>query len=325
MSAANNANATAGRDTLSIDFPNEEIRSVLRNVADLYQLNIIIPETLQGRTTVKLANVTWRQVFTTVLDPVGYTFVEDGNIIRIVAGRPAGQTPANPAGQQPPARPGPIPSEPQTFLGVETLGAPHTVAEHIGKPDVTGVVVISVLSGSPADGVIQPNDILLALDDQKLADQAQFSGLVRSRKSGDGITLTYFRSGREGRVAVKLGQRKPSDLPALGAIYSTNPEFEEIPPGERTAAEAELAQHGMVALRDSATFLPGDFQIARESGAGIVELKKASGSVSVVVRDRTGAVTLSGPYNTAAEQKAAPVAVQAQVEYLLELAKRGPF
>jgi beta-lactamase regulating signal transducer with metallopeptidase domain len=73
----------AGGDTFSVDFPNEEIRSVLRNVAELFDINIIIPETLQGRTSVKLQNVTWQQVFKTVLDPVGYTYFQEGNIIRI--------------------------------------------------------------------------------------------------------------------------------------------------------------------------------------------------------------------------------------------------
>ncbi len=75
----------AGRDTLSVDFPDEDVRNILRNVADLFELNIIMPETLQGKTTIKLRDVTWRQIFQNVLDPVGYTYVEDGNIIKIVS------------------------------------------------------------------------------------------------------------------------------------------------------------------------------------------------------------------------------------------------
>jgi type II secretory pathway component GspD/PulD (secretin) len=75
----------AGRDTLSVDFPDEDVRNILRNVADLFELNIIMPETLQGKTTIKLREVTWRQIFSNVLDPVGYTYIEDGNIIKIVS------------------------------------------------------------------------------------------------------------------------------------------------------------------------------------------------------------------------------------------------
>jgi type IV pilus assembly protein PilQ len=76
---------SSGRDTLSVDFPDEDVRNILRNVADLFELNIIMPESLQGKTTIKLRDVTWRQIFQSVLDPVGYTYVEEGNIIKIIA------------------------------------------------------------------------------------------------------------------------------------------------------------------------------------------------------------------------------------------------
>ncbi len=72
------------KDTLSVDFPDEDIRNILRNVADLFELNLVMPDTLQGRTSIKLRDVTWRQIFKVVLQPVGYTYVEDGNIIKIV-------------------------------------------------------------------------------------------------------------------------------------------------------------------------------------------------------------------------------------------------
>jgi type IV pilus assembly protein PilQ len=76
---------TKNKDTLSVDFPDEEIRTILRNVADLFELNLVIPDTLQGRTSLKLREVTWRQIFQVILSPIGYTFVEDGNIIKIVS------------------------------------------------------------------------------------------------------------------------------------------------------------------------------------------------------------------------------------------------
>ncbi|MFH1499714.1 MAG: secretin N-terminal domain-containing protein [Verrucomicrobiota bacterium] len=72
------------KDTLAVDFPDEDIRSILRNVADLFELNLVIPDTLQGRTSIKLRDVTWRQIFSVILQPIGYTFVEDGNIIKVV-------------------------------------------------------------------------------------------------------------------------------------------------------------------------------------------------------------------------------------------------
>lgn len=86
---------TAGKDTLSVDFPDEDIRNILRNVADLFELNLVMPETLQGKTTIKLRDVTWRQIFQSVLSPVGYSYVEDGNIIKIVSNESLQQEPTS--------------------------------------------------------------------------------------------------------------------------------------------------------------------------------------------------------------------------------------
>ncbi len=70
-------------ETISVDFPDEEIRIIIRNVAELYDLNVVIPDTLVGSTSLKLRNVSWRQVFDVVLEPIGFTYVEDRNIIKI--------------------------------------------------------------------------------------------------------------------------------------------------------------------------------------------------------------------------------------------------
>jgi type IV pilus assembly protein PilQ len=85
VSASTKAKDIKAPETLSVDFPDEEIRNILRNVADLFEFNIVIPETLQGKTTIKLRDVTWRQIFQNVLTPVNYTYIEDGNIIKIIS------------------------------------------------------------------------------------------------------------------------------------------------------------------------------------------------------------------------------------------------
>eukprot|EP01035_Chromulina_nebulosa_P039340 gene39341-biopygen26271 len=60
---------------LSVDFPEEDVRNILRNVADLFELNIIIPEALQGKASIKLRDVSWRQIFQSVLTPINNTYV----------------------------------------------------------------------------------------------------------------------------------------------------------------------------------------------------------------------------------------------------------
>jgi type II secretory pathway component GspD/PulD (secretin) len=82
------------KDTLSVDFPDEDIKTILRNVADLFELNLVVPDTLTGKTSIKLRDVTWRQIFQVVLAPVGYTYIEEGNIIKIVSNDLLQQEPA---------------------------------------------------------------------------------------------------------------------------------------------------------------------------------------------------------------------------------------
>jgi type IV pilus assembly protein PilQ len=70
-------------ETISVDFPEEDVRDIIRSVAELYELNVVIPETLAGSVSIKLRDVTWQQVFNVVLEPLNYTYIVDGNIIKI--------------------------------------------------------------------------------------------------------------------------------------------------------------------------------------------------------------------------------------------------
>ncbi len=83
------------RDTLSVDFPDEDIKTILRNVADLFELNLVVPDTLVGKTSIKLRDVTWRQIFSVVLAPVNFSYIEDGNIIKIVSNDSLQQEPTS--------------------------------------------------------------------------------------------------------------------------------------------------------------------------------------------------------------------------------------
>jgi len=83
------------KDTLSVDFPDEDIKTILRNVADLFELNLVVPDTLVGKTSIKLRDVSWRQIFSVVLAPVNFSYIEDGNIIKIVSNDSLQQEPTS--------------------------------------------------------------------------------------------------------------------------------------------------------------------------------------------------------------------------------------
>lgn len=93
--AASNQSSESREATISVDFPDAEIRTIIRQVADLYELNVVVPPDLVGNTSIKLHNVTWEQVFREVLRPVGYTFIVDENIVRVVSNEELLQEPVD--------------------------------------------------------------------------------------------------------------------------------------------------------------------------------------------------------------------------------------
>jgi type IV pilus assembly protein PilQ len=79
----NASSVSVNAETISVDFPEEDVRDIIRSVAELYELNVVIPDSLAGSVSIKLRDVTWQQVFSVVLEPLNFTYVIDGNIIKI--------------------------------------------------------------------------------------------------------------------------------------------------------------------------------------------------------------------------------------------------
>ncbi|HVU17395.1 MAG TPA: hypothetical protein VHD32_10740 [Candidatus Didemnitutus sp.] len=73
------------QDTLSIDIPNETRRSVMRQVADLFELNLVIGNDFpDDKFSIKLRDVSWRRVFEMCTIGTGYIYIARGNVIWIV-------------------------------------------------------------------------------------------------------------------------------------------------------------------------------------------------------------------------------------------------
>jgi serine protease Do len=115
-------------------------------------------------------------------------------------------------------RGGPLEMEKVAYLGVETMPVDPTMAAQLGLARGTGLVVRRVAEGSPAEGLLQPHDILTKLDDQILVNMAQLSVLVRNRKAGDQIKLSYIRAGKEATASAQLGEREVPKLAWQGAM-----------------------------------------------------------------------------------------------------------
>ncbi|HEY5601057.1 MAG TPA: trypsin-like peptidase domain-containing protein [Patescibacteria group bacterium] len=71
-----------------------------------------------------------------------------------------------------------------------------------------GAYVVEVIEGSPADEAqIEADDIILEIDQKKLSDvEGGLAEIIASKKSGDNVTVKYWRSGDTIEKTVKLGE-----------------------------------------------------------------------------------------------------------------------
>lgn len=112
-------------------------------------------------------------------------------------------------------RAGKMEKESVAYLGVEASPASAALAAQLGLARGTGLVIGNVAPKSPVDGVLQQHDVLLKLDDQILIEPHQLSVLIRQRKEGDEVTLTYIRAGKQATAKVKLGTHEVTKLSAV--------------------------------------------------------------------------------------------------------------
>ncbi len=69
----------------------------------------------------------------------------------------------------------------------------------------TAVVVVNVLPDSPADGVLERGDIVVAVDGEPLADAQDLAARTQAGTVGDVIGLTVLRDGEELELQAVLG------------------------------------------------------------------------------------------------------------------------
>jgi membrane-associated protease RseP (regulator of RpoE activity) len=92
------------------------------------------------------------------------------------------------------------------FLGVATRDA---------TGDVQGAEIAQVVEGSPAaEAGLQEGDIVTDVDGTAITNASDLREQVRSRESGDQITITYTRDGNSAQAQVTLGDRSAAATPS---------------------------------------------------------------------------------------------------------------
>ena len=96
------------------------------------------------------------------------------------------------------------------FLGITPAELTPQLAQQYGIDAESGVLVLEVVPESPADEAgISPSDVIVAVDDEAVAEPGDLLAELRTRDPGDTIELTVLRGGDEESVDVELGQAPP--------------------------------------------------------------------------------------------------------------------
>ena len=71
-------------EKVSVDFKNEDIGNVLRILSQLYNVNIVAAGNIDAKVTVSLMDVTLIEALDSILGAVGYSYVEEGDVIKVI-------------------------------------------------------------------------------------------------------------------------------------------------------------------------------------------------------------------------------------------------
>ena len=235
---------------------------------------------------------------------------------------------------------GPEEMETVTFLGVETAPVSKTLIAQLNLPNHAGLVVLHVVSDSPAAAALKENDILLKLDDQILVNQQQLAVLVRNHKPGDEVNLTYIRGGKEATASVKLAQHQspkysdehyfnvpfPAPGAPMGMLNEDSDELIDAGHVDRTLRVIQASrdggpvhiefEHGDGAGLRAVRINPGNSNLVYSDDNGSLELIVKDGSKSLVAKNPKGEQEFAGPVTTPQERKALPADVRARLEKL---------
>jgi Lon-like protease len=170
-----------------------------------------------------------------------------------------------------------------------------------------GVLVESVLSGSPADGKLFAGDLITSVDGTPIDDPDRLGTLIRAAGVGHPLSFEIEAAGQRHTISVTPAMIQGLDYPAIGIGSVANFPFPlDIDSGEIGGPSAGLMW--TLGLIDVLT--PGDLTAGKTiAGTGTIGLDGTVGPIGgvaekVVAAERAGAVVFFAPAQDAPDARA---------------------
>ncbi len=93
------------------------------------------------------------------------------------------------------------------YTGISIVAMTPQIAEALGLEDTQGILVADVDSGSPAeDAGLLPYDLIVALQDESIANQVDYIARINDFRPGDIVTYHVLRNNRRVQLSLQLGR-----------------------------------------------------------------------------------------------------------------------
>ncbi|WP_120635645.1 Do family serine endopeptidase [Ruegeria sp. EL01] len=107
------------------------------------------------------------------------------------------------------------------WLGVSIQNVSPELAAALGIEASSGALVSDVVSGSPADGVLQQGDVILSFNDDAVDSSRDLPILVGTTKVGTNSVLTVLRDGKQEQVELTIGQHQTAEADVDSTVDTT--------------------------------------------------------------------------------------------------------
>jgi serine protease Do len=114
------------------------------------------------------------------------------------------------------------------YIGVQITTVDELLARSVGLDKVEGVLVNDVIPDSPAEEAgIEPGDVILKLDGEKVATSNELQSKIVLRRAGDDVKLEIWRNEKKIYKTVKLKPRDDQEIADNSAIKGDDTKYEE--------------------------------------------------------------------------------------------------
>ena len=204
-----------------------------------------------------------------------------------------------------------------TFLGVTTSVVPPILQEQLKLPRGFGLIVDYVEKNSPADQAgIKVHDILQKMDDQLLVNGQQLATLVRSKKTGDTISLTALHEGQPVVLSAKLAEKKMLVTEEFEVPLMPDP----ANPGVLIPQREGNSRGNWQSSSRMTISSHADGSVTRTlvDNQCDITLTTTTSGTTLLVKDHAGHELYNGPFQTEDDKKKVPAEIVVKVDNLVQ-------